>query len=120
MFIEGSSLSKVNQKGAYVQCTNTYCHPIEKIVVVILVLFENSDIFEYLWIDLDSVIVSNGILSKEVEDDKIWSLQCDVFTPQRATAHGVRFIFTFLVTSTKSKFIDEVHSGGTLTVGHHF
>ena len=43
-----------------------------------------------------------------------------MFTTKRATAHGIGLIFTLLVTSPKSKNVDEVHGGGPLSICHLF
>ena len=91
---------------------------IEELILVILVVLEYLDILEHLLIDGDLVVVSDGILSKEVEHKLVRRLQRDVFTAERATADGVCLILALLVTRTKRKSIDEVHRRGALTVCH--
>lgn len=49
----------------------SYCYTIKEIVVVVLIIFEDTDILEYLGFDLNPVIVTDRILTQEVEDDKV-------------------------------------------------
>ena len=68
---------------------------------------------------MNSVVVPDRVLSKEIENDEIWSFQSNMFATEGAAAYGVGFIIDFLVTGKKGEFVDEIHSGGTMAVSHH-
>ena len=43
-----------------------------------------------------------------------------MFAPQRATTHCICLVVTFLITSSKGEFVDEVHGRRALALGHDF
>ena len=71
-------------------------------------------------IDFDLLEVSDRVFTQEVKAKNVGRLQRDMFTTKRATAHGVGLVFALLVTSSKSKNVDEVHGRGPLSVCHLF
>jgi len=93
---------------------------IEQSIIIRLVLLEDPDVLEHLRIDFDLLEVPDRVFTQEIKAKDVGRLQRDVFTTKRATAHSVGLIFTLLVTSSKSKNVDEVHSGGPLSVCHLF
>jgi len=95
-------------------------HSIKQIVVIVLVLLEYPDVLEDLGFNLHPVIVANGILSKEIKDDKVRRFESNMFTAKRTTTDGVGFVFALLITSTKGEFVDEIHSRSTLAISHDF
>lgn len=98
----------------------TYVDAIEQIVVVLLVLLEDPDIFEHLLVDLDSIIVSNRVFTEEVKYDPMGSLKRDMLASKGTTANSVRLILPLFVASSKGEFVNEVHGRGALTISHHF
>ena len=111
--VNGEMLVKSTQESI-----STYRNTVKQTIIVLLVLFEDPNILENLRLDLDSVIVSYGIFTEEIEDDEVWWLEGNVLAPKRTTANGIRFIFTLLITSTQSQTINKVHGCCTLSVCH--
>ena len=101
----------------------TYVDAVEQTIVVILILLEYAHVLEDLLVDLDTVVVPDGVFAQEVEGDVIFAfvvLERDVLATQRTTADGVRLVLALLVTRTKGKFVDEVHGRRALALGHDF
>jgi hypothetical protein len=96
----------------------THGDTIEQVVIIGLVLLEDPNVLEYLLVDRNTLVVPNGVFTKEVEDDVVRLLEGDVLTAEGATTDGVRLVFALLVTCTKRKLVDKVHRRGTLTVSH--
>ena len=97
---------------------NAYMDTIEQSIFIRLVLLEDPHVLEHLRIDFDLLEVSDRVFTQKVKAESIWRLQRDVFTTERATAHGIGLVFALLVTSSKSEDIDEVHSRGSLPIRH--
>lgn len=95
-----------------------YVDTIEQVVTFFLIILEQANIFEHLWLNGNAIVVPNRVFTEEIKDNEIGSLQRDMFAAQRATADCICFIFPFLVTCTKSQSIDEIHGGRPLSVSH--
>lgn len=93
---------------------------IEQGVLIRFVLLENPDILENLRIDFDLLVVPDRVFTQEVKAKNVGRLQRDVFTTERATPNGIGLVFAFLVASSKSKNINEVHSRSSLPIRHLF
>jgi hypothetical protein len=63
-------------------CGRPYRQAVKDVVIGVLVVFEDANVLEDLGIDLDAVIVPNGVFTQKVKDDEIWSLKSDVFAAQ--------------------------------------
>ena len=93
----------------------THIHTIEYTITLVMISFEDDDILEDLIVDPDTVIVTNGIFTQEVEHKRIRGIAGDVLEPQRATTNSVSLVVALLITRSKCKFVDEVHCSSTLT-----
>jgi hypothetical protein len=93
----------------------------EHVSILLWLGLEQAEILENLWIDVvDFLVVPDRVLAQKVQDNEARFVQRDMFQTQRATANGVCLIFSFLVTRSKCVLIDQVHCGGSLTIGHYF
>jgi hypothetical protein len=81
-------------------------------------LLEDPYVLEHLRIDFDLLEVPDRVFTQEIEAKKVGGLQRDVFTTERATAHGIGLVFALLITSSKSENVDEVHGRGSLPICH--
>lgn len=63
-----------------------------------------------------SISLPNRVFTEEVEYKLIRWIESNMFVAQRATANGVGFVFTLLVTCSQSELVDEVHRGRALPV----
>lgn len=97
-----------------------YVDAIKQVVTFFLIILEQANVFEHLWLNGNAVVIPNRVFTEEIKDNEIGSLQRDMFAAQRATTDRICFIFPFLVTRTKSQSIDEIHCGRPLSVGHNF
>ena len=113
-------MSPISSKCLISQKKNTNVDTVEDVIVIILVFFEDANILEDLSFNGDAIIVPDRIFSQEVENEEVRLLQGDMLASQGTTTNSICLIFPFFVTSTKSKFINEVHCGCALTVSHDF
>lgn len=97
----------------------THVYAVKEWVTFNDILLEQGDILKDLFVDLDSVVVADGIFTQEVEDEVVGRFAGDMLVAQRATAHSIRFIVTLLVTSSECETVDEVHRGGALSLQHN-
>jgi len=81
-------------------------------------LLKDPYVLEHLRVHFDLLEVPDRVFTQEVKAKDVGGLQRDVFTTERATAHGIGLVFTLLVTSSKSENIDEVHGRGSLPICH--
>jgi hypothetical protein len=96
----------------------THCQSVEQIVTLRLRFsLENLDVLEDLRVDLNFLVESHGIFTQKVENNLVWRFQSNVFVSQRAATDRIRLVFSFFVTRTESKSINEVQSGSSLSVG---
>lgn len=102
------------------QRKDTDVDTVEDVIVIVLVFFEDTNILEDLRVNGDSIVVPNRIFSQEVENEEVRLLQGDMLASQGTTTDSICLILSFLVTGTKSKFINEVHCSCALTVSHDF
>ena len=105
------------------QREKTYVDAVEQTIVVVLILLEYAHVLEDLLVDLDTVVVPDGVFAQEVEGDVIFAfvvLERDVLATQRTTADGVRLVLALLVTRTKCESVNKVHGRGALSVSHEF
>lgn len=77
--------------------------------------FKDLKIFVDLDIDLDGVLIADGIFTEEIKVDKIGSFQFDVFITKRAAANRISFIIPFFIPCSEGQSINQVHGSGTLT-----
>lgn len=95
-----------------------HCQTIKKQVIVLLVLLKDAKVLVHLLVDIDVVEVANRVFAEEVELNVSGRRESDVLAAQRAAADRIRFFVALLVAGTKRKEVDEVESGGALTVRH--
>jgi hypothetical protein len=110
----------MSEKYKFYTCVDTHVDTVEQAVVVGFVFFEDSNVLEHLGVDGNTVIISNGVFAKEIENNEVRCFQGDVLTTKGAATDGVGFVFTLLITSTKGESIDEIHGCRTLSVSHDF
>lgn len=97
---------------------NTHVNTIEQSVFISLVLLEDPHVLEHLGVDFDLLEVPDRVFTQEVKAKDVGRLQCDVFTTERATAHGIGLVFALLVTSSEGENVDEIHGRGSLPIRH--
>jgi hypothetical protein len=112
--------SKSVESGVNRYKQQSHSDAVKQVIVIGLVILEDSDVLEDLSFNGDTIIVSNRVFAQEVEDEEVRLLQSDMLASKRAATNCVGLIFAFLVTSTKSQTIDKIHSSCSLTVGHNF
>jgi hypothetical protein len=71
MFVQGRCLESYIERRPKSRVKNAYRHTIKYTIISVLVFFEDSDVLENLSVDSNSVIVSDGIFPKEVEDNEV-------------------------------------------------
>mmetsp|Transcript_17620 Transcript_17620/g.49139 ORF Transcript_17620/g.49139 Transcript_17620/m.49139 type:complete len:302 (-) Transcript_17620:884-1789(-) len=67
-------------------------------------------------IHLMAVLVTNGVLSEEVELQDVGGNELHVFVLECAAAHGLRLVFILFVASSQRHLVNEVQSSAHLTL----
>jgi hypothetical protein len=97
---------------------DTHRYSIKERIAVVFILLEDPDAFEDLCINRHSIVVPDGVLAQEVEDDEVRRLQRNVFTSQRTAADCIRFVLALLIARSEGKSVNEVHRGCPLAINH--
>lgn len=83
-------------------------------------MLEKTNVLEHLRENGDTVVISDRVLSEEVESDKVWLLERDVFAPQRAAANCIRLILALFIACSEGEHVDEIHGCRPLPEAHDF
>jgi hypothetical protein len=93
----------------------------EHVSILLWLGLEQAEILENLWINVvDFFVVPDRVLAQKVQNNEARLVQRDMLQAQGATANGVCFILSFLVTCSKRVLVDQVHCSRSLTIGHDF
>lgn len=87
--------------GVTMRSEYTHRDAIEKIVFLGLVFLKDPNVLENLGFHLDTVVISNGVLSEEIEYNEVGRFERHVLTAEGAAADSISFLFAFLVSGTK-------------------
>ena len=88
-----------------IQTTSVYT--VEQEVIRFLALREaDQAVIDVSW-NWDGVLITNGVLSEEVKLDHVGLRELHILYLKRAAAHSVGFVFTLLITHTKSQVVNQ-------------